>query len=403
MCRVVGDDADRVPTDPCECGHDADAEVRSQFQPVGAVDEVGDRVAHGVHAGALFGHHVAKGFVVARPRPDAAVQEIAEVFLCGGHSCGLVGDADVDDTVVGLRFDVADRRRFDAAQAATFDHRGAGHSDVRVFRCDDDVAASQQCRIAGEAVTRRNADEGNESGQRTEEREGHAVHAGDTVRVGVARSSAATFGEEDEGQLHLFGEGEEAVFLDVVDEALGAGKHRVVVRGDGDWLAVEGGGATDEAVGRRVDDEVVGTATLALGGDTKGANLVEGTCVDEVGDVLAGGPLAFCATLFDCGGSCRVGGQSPALDVAGEVRAFGLRRCRVDGGCGRDAAGGEGEEHLAFVDGVADGHGDGGDGPVGFGRDGVFHLHRLEDDDFTTCAHGIAYGHVDRDDGADQR
>ena len=63
--------------------------------------------------------------------------------------------------------------------------------------------------------------------------EGHAVEAGDAGRVGVARTPAAAFGEEDDRQAQALGELEQAVLLAVVLEALRAGQHGVVVRQHG--------------------------------------------------------------------------------------------------------------------------------------------------------------------------
>ena len=83
-------------------------------------------------------------------------------------------------------------------------------------------------------------------------------------RVGVARSTATTFGEQDDGEPQPFDQREEPVLLAVVHLALGAGQHRVVVGEHGgaglrvvEAVAVDAADPGDQAVGRRVGDEVV--------------------------------------------------------------------------------------------------------------------------------------------------
>ena len=126
------------------------------------------------------------------------MQEVTEVLLRCGDSHGFIGHADVNDTIAGLCVDVADGGGLDAAEAPAFDHCGAGHPDVRVLRGDDDVAATQQGGVAGEAVSRGDTDEWDETRQRTEKGKRHAVHSRDAMRVGIARPATATFGEENE-------------------------------------------------------------------------------------------------------------------------------------------------------------------------------------------------------------
>ncbi len=93
--------------------------------------------------------------------------------------------------------------------------------------------------------------------------EREAVEPGDRRAVGVARPSAAAFGEEHDGKLHALRELEEPVLLLVVPHALRSREHRVVVRHRDDRVAVDGADAADEPVGRCPFDQLL----RARGGD----------------------------------------------------------------------------------------------------------------------------------------
>jgi hypothetical protein len=56
------------------------------------------------------------------------------------------------------------------------------------------------------------------------------------------------------------------------------------------------------------------------------------------------------------------------------------------------------DQHVPGGDGVADGHGQRGDGARRRGRDDVFHLQRLQDHQRGPGAHGVALLGLDRDD-----
>ena len=130
------------------------------------------------------------------------------------------------------------------------------------------------------------------------EREGAGVERRDDRVVGVAGPPAAALGEEDRRQPHPLDQLEQAVLLAVADRALGAGEHRVVVGEHGaggalaEQLAVDPGGAADQAVGGRARDQLVDLAPRPLGGDREAAVLDEAARVDEVGEVLARGAPA---------------------------------------------------------------------------------------------------------------
>ena len=212
------------------------------------------------------------------------------------------------------------------AEAAALDHRRAAHADRGVLGGDDDVAAAEQRGVAGEAVAGDDADHRHQAGQLCELHEGRPVEAGHAEPVGVAGTAAAALGEEHQRQPPLLGEAEHAVDLLVVHVALGAGQHGVVV-GDhhaaggvrAEFFRVDGGDAGDQAVGRRVADEVVDLAPPALRGDRQRAVFDEGAVVDELRDVLARGALVGLAAALDRGRAVLVQRDGVARDQFGEI------------------------------------------------------------------------------------
>src|SRR5207245_871982 len=117
--------------------------------------------------------------------------------LGDGNGLRFVLDDDVRHAVGDVHVDRADFFGFHDAEPAALDHRGTAHPDGRVACCDDDITAAEERRVAGEAASGVDADEGHESAQLCEEVEGHDVEAGDTGGVGVPRTSATSFREDD--------------------------------------------------------------------------------------------------------------------------------------------------------------------------------------------------------------
>src|SRR4029077_2862213 len=83
--------------------------------------------------------------------------------------------------------------------------------------------------------------------------------------------------------------------------------------------AAHGAGAGDEPVGRCPGDEVLERATPALGGDDQWPVLDEGTVVEQVEDVLTGGPPSCIVTTGDGGGPAVVARDVVAFHDLGEV------------------------------------------------------------------------------------
>ena len=130
------------------------------------------------------------------------------------------------------------------------------------------------------------------------------------------------------GRCKRLGELEQAVLLAVVLHALRARQHGVVV-GHGDatgalgaeQVAVDRADAADEAVGRRVGDEIGEVTPAALSGDHERAVLDERPVVDEVGDVLPRRAPASLAAPSDGVGAGLVEAGDVPLDRLGEVGA----------------------------------------------------------------------------------
>ena len=225
----------------------------------------------------------------------------------------LVLDEDVDDAVRRLERHRPDLGRMIDAEPAAFDHRRPAHADRGVLGRDDHIAAAEHRGIAGKAIAGHHADDRHEAGQFCELHEGRPVEPGHAEPVGVAGTAAAAFGVEHQRQPPLLRQAQHAVDLLVVHVALGAGQHGVVV-GDhhaaggfgAELVRVHGGDAGDQAVGRRVLDEIVDLAPPPLRGDRQRAVFDKGAFIDELRDILPRGPLVGLAPPLDRGGTVLV-------------------------------------------------------------------------------------------------
>ena len=189
--------------------------------------------AHVVDAPAVRRHDVAEALLVRRRPPRDVALEVRQVVAGRLDGFLLIGAEDIDHPVRHLHRDRADVLGGEDAEPAALDHGGPTHPDGGVGSGDDDVAASQQRGVAGEAASRDDADQRHPAAQRPEEGEGLGVEAGHRGGVGVAGPAAAALGEEHDGEAQPFHEPEEAVLLLVVHLALGAGEDGVVVRQHG--------------------------------------------------------------------------------------------------------------------------------------------------------------------------
>ena len=186
------------------------------------------------------------------------------------------------------------------------------------------------------------------------QREGLGVEPGHDGHVGVAGSAAAALGEEHHGEAQPFDELEEAVLLAVVHLALGAGQDGIVVRQHGaarpfrvEEVAVDPADAGDEAVGRRVGDEVLGAAARPLGRDDEPAVLLEAVGVAEVLDVLPGRPPPAGVPAL---GGRRTAGVEGGRDAGAQLGELGAHARRPASAAAASSAGGVGRPSAVLVD-----------------------------------------------------
>ena len=421
--RVVGEDADGLALDAGQRRHHAEAEVAAQLEHGAGVGEALDDGADVVGAQPVGRDDRAQHALVgARPLGQRAL-EVAEVLLGHGHALGLVAHADVDDAAGQLHVDGADLVGREHAEAAAFDHGRAAHADVRVLGGDDHVAGAEEGGVAGEAVAGVDADRGH-----------HAVQPGHRRERGRDQRAAQPPGcrrprwppvrlppvparppppsvKKTTGQAPGPGDLQHAVGLRVVDRALGAGQHRVVVgqhrracRRRAELGAVDAADAAHHAVGGELADDLLDRQPGARRQD-EAAVLDERALVAQVGDVLARGALVGLAAPRHGVGPGVVEEDGVTLVHLGEVGADLVEVDLVVDGGGQVGHVGRLDEHqrVALEHGVADGDADeaheAGDG----GRHDVLHLHRFHDEQLLAGAHGVALGHGDLHDGALER
>ncbi len=330
--RIVGDDPDRPSLDARERGDHAASESGPELERRIGVGKHLDRAADVVGATPILGNDIAEPELVGRlPRCDRSLEERQR--LAGEtNGIGLVVGGDVDHAVANLHVERADVLGGDDAEAASLDHRGTTHADARVRCRDDEVAAPEQQRVAGEASPGRDADARHEPGEPCPEREGHDIKTGDHRVIGVTGTAAATLREEHDRQSPALDDIEQAVLLAVTHDALRARQHGVVVREDravgsirADGLAVDPRGAADESVGRCAPDEIVDGAPSSLRCDGETAVLDEGAFVDQVVEILTRGPASSRMTRGDDILAARVAGETAAAHRLIQVGARCLR------------------------------------------------------------------------------
>ena len=302
MARLARGDGHSAALNARQCRDDADAELGTQLHHAAGVGHGANDRARVVQRVAVGWHGLAQAqSLTSRSRVHIAFTlEVAEVAPCRHGSGGFIGDAQIDHAVGRLHRQRPDFVGCHAAQAAAFDHRRAAHADARALGGDDHIAASEHRRVAGKAAAGHDADQGHLPRQRGQAREARAVQAGHHWRVDVARPTATAFGVEHEGQLQPRRKFEHAVAFLMVEVALRAGQHGVVVghHGNARALRAEGRGvdrarASDEAVGRRVALQIIQAAPAALRGHGECAVLGEAAFVEQGGDVLARRALAL--------------------------------------------------------------------------------------------------------------
>ena len=196
------------------------------------------------------------------------------------------------------------------------------------------------------------------------------------------------------GRRHGPGELQHAVGLRVVDRALGAGEHGVVVgqhdgarRRRAELVAVDAADAADHAVGGELADHLLHRQAGARR-QHEAAVLDERAVVAQVVDVLAGRALVGLAAPGHGVGPGVVERDGVALDDLGEVGPDLVEVDLVVDGRGQVADVGRLDEHqrVALEHGVADGDADEAHEAGVGGRHDVLHLHGLHDEELLAGA-----------------
>ncbi len=400
--RVVGQQAKGPAFDADQRGNQPRGELPAQLQHAVAVGQGLDDPADVVDPQAVFRNQMPQltlvGAVPVLERP----LEIAQVLFGHLHGLGFVGHQHVDHSVGALYRHRAHLFRGEAAQAAAFDHRRAGHADGGVPGGDDQVAAAEQGGIAGKAAPRGDAHRGHPAGQPGHGGEGMAIQAGDPDKVAVAGPATAAFGKQHHRQPPFLGQAQQAVGLLVVHHPLGAGEHRVVV-GQGQAtgvLAVEQPGihrtyASHQPIRRAQGLQLLDAAPTPLGGQGHGAVLHETARVQQVLEVLPGGALAVAATLGQRLRTLGILQQGMAFADFGQV---GANQCQVQLLFAVLALVGklrrlQKEQGLAFAQCLANLDGQGPDDTAALRLDLELHLHRFQHRNPLANPQLITHGH----------
>ena len=397
---IVGDQAEGLAFDADQRGNQPRRELAAQLQHAAGVGQAGDDLADVVDAQAVFRDQVAQLALVCTLPVGLLALEVGQVLLGDLHRLGFVFHQHVDHPVGALHAAGADFLGLVAAQAATFDHRRAGHADAGVTGGDDHIAAAEQRGVAGEAAPGHHAHGRHQPGQFGHADEGMAVQPGHADEIGITGPAAAALGEQHHRQPPLLGQGQHAVGLLVVHHALSAGEYRVVV-GDGhaarglfaELRGVDRADAGDQAIGRAQFLQFLGRTAAALGGQGHGAVFDEAVRVEQVGEVFPHRALAGLAPLGHGGRAARIGEAFVALQHFGQVGADMLK---VDvllaaAGIRRDLGRLDEQQRLRFAQGISGSGGQGADDAAVPGAHLEFHLHRLQHRDCLPGGHGIAF------------
>ena len=227
------------------------------------------------------------------------------------------------------------------AQSAAFDHRGAAHAQRGLLGGDDDIAATRHHGVPGEAASRHDAHQGNQSAQLGEQRERFDLQHAGGDRVRIAGTSAAAFGEHDEGQAPLrppvrtSGPSSRGSCCPACPRARCSRRPwpRSAHRRSGNSAPLTRPmPITRPSAGVRAMRSSM-RAPAALCRDDESAVLVKAAGIAQVGDVLAGGSQAELVPLLDGVGPGRVERQRAPLLELGQV---GTNMVGIDRLRGRD-------------------------------------------------------------------
>jgi len=191
----------------------------------------------------------------------------------------------------------------------------------------------------------------------------------------------------------------------VVAHPLRAREDHVVVGHRDDGPSVHLAEPADEAVRGRARDQLLARAPLLLGSEQQRPVLDEAALIQEVGQVLPGGPFARRVTALDGLLPCRVEPCRVTLEHRLKVRARpGRRLCaRLLAGLGLALTDADVHQRLALGHRVTRLHLHRADDALGVREHLVLHLHRLEHDQDLAFGDMLLADAGDLDDDAGER
>ena len=383
--------------------------MAAEFQHRVGIGQGLDELADVVHPQTVLGHNPAQQPLVGALPVGNRALEVGQIFPGHPDGLGLIPDCDIDHSVSHLDIQRPDLFRAEDAEAAALNHGRTAHADVGALGGNNHVTAAQNDRIAGKAAARGHSDQRHQPAQSAPQVKGHHVQPRGAGPVGIAGPSAAALGKEHDRPFPLFGQLEHPVFFVVVLKALGAGQHGIVI-GQHDapgalvvkQRAVDAADAGDQAVGRRVCDQVVERTALPLGGNDQRAVLDKRVRVAQVGDILAAGALAGLAPAGDRLGTGGVKPDRVSFNDLGQVGADvgKIDRCLFLDGGRIDLTLFDKNQGVALIDRIALSHRDTPHNAAQLGLDDVLHLHGFEDEQLPAGVDRLALVDIEADDCA---
>ena len=179
----------------------------------------------------------------------------------------------IDHTIGGLNIHRPDIGRRNRAQPAAFNHRRTAHADIAIFRGNSDVGATEQNRITGKAIAIIHRNARRDAAGLRPGGESHDIQAAARYfrGIGITGPAATAFRIEDRRHLPFMRHFQHAVGLFMVEQALRAGQHRIVIGQNGSarlvfvkHIAIDRAETGDQPIGRCVVNQVVQLAALAL-------------------------------------------------------------------------------------------------------------------------------------------
>ncbi|GDY58967.1 hypothetical protein SVIO_095900 [Streptomyces violaceusniger] len=301
--RLARHEADRPTVDPAEGRDQVGGEIRAQLQDFAEVGEADDDFPHVVGPPGVRRHDVPQGG--GRRHRFGRLQTALEVRQVGRDQVvhpGLVRRHRVRRAGRGVHPRGADLLRGQPLAQRGLHQRRPGHSGRRALRGHHEVAQPGEDRVSRERPPRHRAygrHPAGEAGERGED--GLATATGAQGRL--LHSVSRALGEDHHRQGAFLGELEHPGQLGVVDIALAARQHGVVVGGDGERAATQPGDAGDEAVRGGVEFRLRRSGEHSV--------LAERAGVGQRGHPLARGPPAPGSLPGDGLGAGGVGGPAP--------------------------------------------------------------------------------------------